>query len=387
MGGLFGGGGGANTVDTIVQAATGNVDDLPEIMGGLDTLGSDAQDIFNLGENEFGLTNALNNYANTQATLAGEESGLVGTETGYAGDVAGLAPSLTSMAGTEQGYAGTEAGYGAPTLATGYNEYQAGATGQLTPSMAALASQALKEANIGTTGTYSNLGLGDSTMEGQDLASNQVQNLAEQGNLESLEQQLGLSGITAGQAGITGAGNLTTQAGNLVQGAATDYSTAGGLVGNAGQLLQGAGTLTTGAQNATTAEGNVITATGNIESAGASLTQSQINDILAALGANSGGTSSTQQNPLASGVSSLGNALGGVTGTAIGNLLGNSGGLTGTLTSLADDPSMAAGIDAASGLDTTLAGLTDADLVSAGIGTDAAAAGGSALDALGFLGF
>jgi hypothetical protein len=115
---------------------------------------------------------------------------VVGSELG--GMVGGEAQNVIGGIGTY------EAGVGGNIIDPAMAQYTAGATGQLTPAQAAMASQALREANLSTTGAYSNLGLGNSTMMGQDVAENQIQNLAEQSNLEAQSEQLGLAGLNAG---------------------------------------------------------------------------------------------------------------------------------------------------------------------------------------------
>jgi hypothetical protein len=146
--------------------------------------------------------NALGLGSNLSSALA--TSGTSATQ-------AGLTSSLENLANQE-------IGYGSEVTPTGISEYTAGATGQLTPAQAAMSANQLTAANQGTQGAYSNLGIGSSTMVGQDEAANQLQNLAEQANLEAQSQQLGLAGMGAGlnflQAGgqsLTGAANVTQQ--------------------------------------------------------------------------------------------------------------------------------------------------------------------------------
>jgi hypothetical protein len=123
---------------------------------------------------------------------------------------------LGNLAGIEENLAGEEIGTGNQILPTAMGQYTAGATGQLTPAQQALSATELSAANTGTAGTYSNLGLGTSTMKTQDLATNQLRNEAEQANLEAQSEQLGLAGLgtglsflNAGSSSILGSGQLT----------------------------------------------------------------------------------------------------------------------------------------------------------------------------------
>lgn len=211
--------------------------------------------------------------------------------------------NLGNISGTLENLGNQEIGYGNTVTPTAINQFQAGATGQLTPAMAALAATNLSSSDTATKGAYSNLGLGGSTMESQDLATNQLRNTAETANLEAQEEQLGLEGAGVG----------------------LNFLNAGG-----GQYMNAG-----------------------------SLTQSQIQDILAALnpGGSTGSTSSPGALPTGTGVGGLGSA-----GTDIFGAGTTTSGLT------AGDLSLSGGADAAvTGLDSSLGGLTDADLLAAGL--------------------
>jgi hypothetical protein len=128
----------------------------------------------------------------------GGTGGLLG---GLLGGSSGISPQA-GLTGAQTGLgtlAGIQGGTGAGSIIpTALSQYQAGASGQLTPAQAAAAGNALNEANMSTMAGYSNLGLGDSTMASQDIAQNQLQNLAEQANLEAQSEALGLSGLNTG---------------------------------------------------------------------------------------------------------------------------------------------------------------------------------------------
>lgn len=138
-------------------------------------------------------------------------------------------PDISSQLGSLSGYASDvsdiaaeQATYGSDVLPTALAQYQAGASGQLTPAQQAQATSALNQANVGTSAAYGNLGLGNSTMKSQDLAANQLQNLAEQGNLEAQSEELGLAGLQTGNQLLSGATSSYGTAGNLTQDQVTD---------------------------------------------------------------------------------------------------------------------------------------------------------------------
>ena len=102
--------------------------------------------------------------------LSGVASGLEG----LSGAQAALAPEFQGISSTLQNLGSTLTGQAQDIYNPAYSQYLAGASGQLTPAMQSLVTQNLGQMNLGTQGAYSNLGLGGSTMEGQDLASNQL---------------------------------------------------------------------------------------------------------------------------------------------------------------------------------------------------------------------
>lgn len=174
-----------------------------------------------------GLQNTLTGAGNTPQQLQGLSS-----------QEAALAPQMTQLVPAVTQLAQTQGLYGTDVLGTAYNQYLAGASGQLTPAQQAMVTQQLGQANVGTQSTYGNLGLGGSTMEGQDLNANSLASLAEQANLEAQSETLGLQGLNQGNALLSGAeggygtaGNLLTGAGNLLGGAA-------GTTANAGKIAE-----------------------------------------------------------------------------------------------------------------------------------------------------
>lgn len=114
-----------------------------------------------------------------------------------------------------QGIAGTELGQGQGIYGPAYNQFLAGATGQLTPSQQAAVTQTLNQMNLGTAGRYGNLGLGGSTMEQQDLGANQLSSLAQQQAFETQSETLGLDALKAALGFETGAGTALGYAGQL----------------------------------------------------------------------------------------------------------------------------------------------------------------------------
>ena len=169
-------------------------------------------------------------------------SALGGGKGGSSGSSSG---STDQIAGELQNLAGLETGTGMNIMGPGYQQYAAGATGQLTPAQQALVTQALGNMNLGTQANYANLGLGGSTMEQQDLNANRLSSLAQQAGLETQSEQLGLqalgeglSFLNAGSGNLGGAGSIYNQDQTNKAGALT--SLASGL-GGAGGGTSGAG--------------------------------------------------------------------------------------------------------------------------------------------------
>ena len=166
---------------------------------------------------------------------SGAESDLAGISSaaeGYASQAAALAPQFEGASSN----IATEAGqiYG-PAI----DQYTAGASGQVTPDQQTDIDQTLQQMNLATSGTYANLGLGDSTMKTQDINANTQKSLAQKQQFASLDEQLGLSGLsTANQYNTTSLQALVdalssyTGAGNIL-GVASGASSAEGNIANA----------------------------------------------------------------------------------------------------------------------------------------------------------
>jgi hypothetical protein len=128
----------------------------------------------------------------------------------------------------------SDIGYGQNIISTAGPQFDAGAAGTLTPADQALVTEQLQQANLGTETTYGNLGLGGSTMQAQDLGTNQLRSEAEKSLLAKQEETLGLAGLQAGgqfmQAGAQALGGAGSEwgaaVGNLLTGlnqAGTEY--------------------------------------------------------------------------------------------------------------------------------------------------------------------
>ena len=137
-----------------------------------------------------------------------------------------------------------------PIYSTALGQYESGAAGQLTAPQQALVQQNLGTEQTGTMGTYGALGLGGSTMEGQDLANNVLKSTAEQANIANQNESLGLSGLSAAQQYYTGAGNDYTGAssalsssGGLSQGVTNSLNSAISSLGNKSSSGSGLGSL------------------------------------------------------------------------------------------------------------------------------------------------
>ena len=107
---------------------------------------------------------------------------------------------------------GLQTGLGTAVSGVGLGQLLAGASGQLTPADQALVKSTLDQMNLGTSSRYANLGLGGSTMESQDLGSNQLRSEAESAELAALEERLGLQALQGGESFLGGAGTNITNA-------------------------------------------------------------------------------------------------------------------------------------------------------------------------------
>lgn len=125
--------------------------------------------------------------------------------------------------------AGNIIGKGDQVYDPAYAQYVSGITGQMTPAQQALVTENLGAMNTKTEGTYGGLGLGGSTMESQDLASNQLKTLAEESNINFGNETVGLEGLSqADQFYNTGANYLNAAEG-AYGGASTSTYDAGNL--------------------------------------------------------------------------------------------------------------------------------------------------------------
>ena len=130
------------------------------------------------------------------------------------GGIMGGGDPSADISGLE-GISGTMEGQGGQIYGPAYNQFLAGATGQLTPSQQAAVNQTLGQMNLGTAGTYANLGLGGSTMQQQDINANDLASLAQQQAFEAQSEQLGLSGLQQALGYETGGAGALNQAGTL----------------------------------------------------------------------------------------------------------------------------------------------------------------------------
>lgn len=173
------------------------------------------------------------------------------------GDVSGIESALTSLVPQFSDYASQAAALspgfeaqGTQIYGPAADQYVAGAAGQITPAQQAAVNQTKQQQDLQTAGTYGKLGLGGSTMETQDLNANAAKSLAQTQGFSSLDETLGLSGLSAaeqyyglGLNALTGAGNILSgatgalnSAGNL---ATTEQQTQLGLLGSLGSALGG----------------------------------------------------------------------------------------------------------------------------------------------------
>lgn len=113
---------------------------------------------------------------------------------------------LNSVANQQSQLAGQLQGQGSNIYGPAFGQYNSGISGTLTPAQDALVGQNLSTMDTTTSGAYGNLGLGGSTMEGQDLAGNSMRSLAEQSNINFQNESLGLQGLQEALGYFGGAG-------------------------------------------------------------------------------------------------------------------------------------------------------------------------------------
>lgn len=137
---------------------------------------------------------------------------------------------------------------------TALNQYQTGATGQITPNQQAAVNQTLQQQQLQNASTYANLGLGGSTMQTQDANANAAKSLAQTQGFSTLDETLGLSGLTQagnfeqlGLSALTGAGQILGGATGALQNAGslatTEQATQLGLLGSLGSAIGGSSGL------------------------------------------------------------------------------------------------------------------------------------------------
>lgn len=202
-----------------------------------------------------------------------------------------LSQQVETLGGAPYNDAGTVFSEGQNIYSPAYNQYTAGQQGILTPAQTALVNQNLATSNTGTQGTYGGLGLGGSTMEGQDLSNNQLKSEAENANISFGNETLGLEGLQT-------ANQYSSTAGNLYNTADQYYNTAESALSGAGTSVYNAGNLTNTAN-------------------------SQLNSAISSLGNKSGSSLS----------SLFGSSAG---GAGLGSLLGSSGGSAAAGSTVAD---------------------------------------------------
>jgi len=154
---------------------------------------------------------------------------------GIESQIEALIPSFQQYAGQSDVLGGIEQNQGTQDIyPTALSQFQAGASGQLTPAQQAAVAQTKSEMDTQTRGTYGNLGLGGSTMQTQDLNANDLSSLAQTTGFSALDEELGLKGLSQAL-GYEGAAN-------------TSYGTAASSLGSGANALAGVGNLAAGQQ-------------------------------------------------------------------------------------------------------------------------------------------
>lgn len=173
-------------------------------------------------------------------------------------DVSGIESSLESLVPQFSDYASQAAALSPifenqgqnDIYPTALSQFQAGAAGKVTPAQQAAIDQTKQQELLQNASTYGNLGLGGSTMQTQDANAIAQKSLAQSQGFSSLDETLGLSGLTSalnfenlGLSALTGAGSILggatgalNSAGNL---ASAEQQTQLGLLGSLGSALGG----------------------------------------------------------------------------------------------------------------------------------------------------
>jgi len=198
--------------------------------GGIPALFGDSKTSSSGGSGGTGMGSHLNPFSMFGGGGGGGSSGGGSSGLSSTGEISGL-NQLAQQSNT-QGNQLYDFGYGMMT-GPAYNQWLAGATGQLTPSQQAMVDENLGQMNLGTEGTYGNLGSPGSTMETQDTNANRLRSMAEEANLEAQSEQLGAQGIQVGN-------QVVNQAGNYFGRAGTDLYQAGGLANEQQRILNAA---------------------------------------------------------------------------------------------------------------------------------------------------
>lgn len=155
-----------------------------------------------------------------------------------------------------------------------YSQYVQGLTGQLSPSQQALVTENLGTMDTGTSATYGNMGLGGSTMEGQDLASNSLKSMAEQSNINFQNEAEGLSGLQTADQYYGTANSYNSTAANALSGVSNSLSSAGQLANSNNAQLNSAinslGNKTSGGGGSGSSSGGLLSGLGSLFSSSGS---------------------------------------------------------------------------------------------------------------------
>lgn len=222
-----------------------------------------------------------------------------------------LAGEQNALSGVDQALGNQLVGQGTDIFGPAFGQYNAGISGQLTPAQQSLVTQNLGAMDATTRGEYGGLGLGGSTMEGQDLASNALKSMAENANLSFQNETSGLAGLQEALGYYGGATSARSAAEGALGGAGSSLSGASSSLADAGQL-----------QNQNTAQLNAaINSLGNKSAGGLG------SGIQSLLGGGAGGAAGA------------GAAAG--TGIAAGDLAAGTAGAGGTAAALGASPAIA----------------------------------------------
>jgi len=166
-------------------------------------------------------------------SVAGAESNLSGIES----ILTSLVPQFEDLSSQAAALAPIIFGQGQNDIyPSAIDQYVAGAHGEITPAQQAAVDETKQQMDLSTTGTYANLGLGDSTMKTQDLNANKQRSLAQTEGFAFQDESAGLDALKTALGFEQGGVGALGTAGQILSGATGALSGAGNVAGSIGNL-------------------------------------------------------------------------------------------------------------------------------------------------------